>query len=74
MVNTMLGEVVVVIGNCVYIDNGLMLSKEDFEIIKLPSLPACMVCRLKWWLSERMTLKQLLREQLRNWSRLSEPT
>lgn len=38
MVNTMLGEVVAVFGNCVCIDNGLMLSKEDFEIIKLPKL------------------------------------
>lgn len=38
MVNTMLGEVVAVIGNCVCIDNGLMLSKEDFETVKLPEL------------------------------------
>lgn len=38
MMNTMLGEVGTVIGNCVCIDNGLMLNKEQFEIIKLPEL------------------------------------
>lgn len=38
MVNTMLGEVVAVFGDCVCIDNGLMLSKEDFEMVKLPKL------------------------------------
>lgn len=37
-IKTMLGEVVAVIGNCVCIDNGLMLSKEDFEAVKLPEL------------------------------------
>ncbi|MDB7641217.1 hypothetical protein PND19_01015 [Ligilactobacillus ruminis] len=38
MMNTMLGEVVTVIGNCVCIDNGLMLNKEQFELIELPKL------------------------------------
>lgn len=37
-IKTMLGEVVAVIDNCVCIDNGLMLSKEDFEAVKLPEL------------------------------------
>lgn len=37
-IKTMLGEVDAVIGNCVCIDNGLMLSKEDFETVKLPEL------------------------------------
>lgn len=38
MIRTMLGEVVSEFGNCVCIDNGLMLSKEDFETVKLPEL------------------------------------
>lgn len=38
MMNTMLGEIVSEFGNCVCIDNGLMLSKEQFEIIKLTEL------------------------------------
>ena len=38
-IKTMLGEVVAaVIDNCVCIDNGLMLSEEDFEAVKLPEL------------------------------------
>lgn len=37
-IKTMLGEVGAVIGNCVCIDNGLMLSKKDFETVKLPEL------------------------------------
>lgn len=37
-IKTMLGEVGAVIGNCVCIDNGLMLNKEDFETVKLPEL------------------------------------
>ena len=37
-IKTMLGEVVEDFGNCVCIDNGLMLSKEDFETVKLPEL------------------------------------
>ena len=38
-IKTMLGEVVAaVIDNCVCIDNGLMLSEEDFEAVKLPKL------------------------------------
>ena len=36
MIKTMLGEVVEVFGDCVCIDNGLMLTKEDFEAVKLP--------------------------------------
>lgn len=38
MSNTMLGETVSEFDDCVCIDNGLMLSKEDFELIKLPKL------------------------------------
>ena len=38
MIKTMFGEVVEDFGNCVCIDNGLMLSKEDFEAVKLPEL------------------------------------
>lgn len=38
MMNTILGEVATVIGNCVCIDNGLMLNKEQFELIELPKL------------------------------------
>lgn len=38
MIKTMLGEIVSEFGNCVCIDNGLMLSKEQFEMIKLPEL------------------------------------
>lgn len=38
MVNTMFGEVVSEFDDCVCIDNGLMLSKEDFEMVKLPKL------------------------------------
>lgn len=38
MIKTMLGEVVEVFGDCVCIDNGLMLTKEDFEAVKLPKL------------------------------------
>ena len=37
-IKTMLGEVGAVIGNCVCIDNGLMLNKEDFETVKFPEL------------------------------------
>ena len=40
----------------------------------LPCLPACMVYRLRWWSSERMTLKQLLQGRRRNWSLLSKLT
>ena len=38
MIKTMLGEVVEDFVDCVCIDNGLMLSKEDFETVKLPEL------------------------------------
>lgn len=38
MSNTMFGEVVSEFDDCVCIDNGLMLSKEDFEMVKLPKL------------------------------------
>ena len=38
MIKTMFGEAVSEFGNCVCIDNGLMLSKEDFEAVKLPKL------------------------------------
>lgn len=41
MIKTMLGETVEKVSefdDCVCIDNGLMLSKEDFEAVKLPKL------------------------------------